>query len=427
MSMGARRTRRLAGTAGVAALSLVAAAGCSGAGDAESDGDVTIQFAQWWEPELPDGAFAEIIDGFEEENPGVSVELVSAPYASTQEQLFAGSASGTMPDVMGLDAVWVNDFANQGAIADLTALMGEQDYDDSQLSSQVQVDGATYMIPVVNFIYPMFTNDELLAEAGVDAPPTTRQEFLDAAVAISDLGGDTSGWALPLSLEQPNGILNDVMPWVWSSGGSMLADGQPDLTNPEMTAGVEYVQELWDAGAVAPGSFTMKEQDKVEEFTNGRVGMMISSLAHINLLQETNPDLSFSVSAIPTEEGYSGESGLTYASWGIGVSESSEHPEEAWALIEYLMETETNGDLATIANGFPGNTEAVPDFVEDDPLMADAFEIYQNTTPTNEFSGLPSAEQLMRGFAEQLQAGLNGDQSVEATLEQTQAAWSDEF
>ncbi|WP_159620416.1 ABC transporter substrate-binding protein [Ruania rhizosphaerae] len=426
MSTGARRTR-VAGMAGIAALSLVAAAGCSSDGGGGADGDVTIEFAQWWEPELPDGAFAEIIAGFEEENPGVNVDLVSAPYASTQEQLFAGSASGTMPDVMGLDAVWVNDFANQGAIADLSALMSEYGYDDSQLASQVQVDGSTYMIPVVNFIYPLFTNDDLLAEAGVDAPPTTRQEFLDAAVAISELGGDTTGWALPLSLEQPNGVLNDVMPWVWSSGGSMLSDGQPDLTNPEMTAAIEYVQQLWDAGAVAPGSFTMKEQDKVEEFTNGRVGMMISSLAHINLLQETNPDLSFSVSAIPTEEGFSGDSGLTYASWGIGVSESSEHPEEAFALIEYLMETETNGDLSTIANGFPGNTEAVPDFVEDDPLMADAFEIYQNTTPVNEFSGLPAAEQLMRSFAEQLQATLNGDQDVTQMLDQTQAAWSDEF
>ena len=37
----------------------------------------------------------------------------------------------------------------------------------------------------------------------------------------------------------------------------------------------------------------MKEQDKVEKFTNGRVGMMIDSLAHINLIRKTNPDLKF--------------------------------------------------------------------------------------------------------------------------------------
>ena len=106
-------------------------------------------------------------------NPGITVELVSGPYASTKEQLFAGAASGTMPDVVGLDGAWVNDFASQGVIADLTALMAEADYDDSELASQIQVDGATYMIPVVNFVYPLFTNDALLADAGIDAsaPP----------------------------------------------------------------------------------------------------------------------------------------------------------------------------------------------------------------------------------------------------------------
>jgi hypothetical protein len=30
----------------------------------------------------------------------------------------------------------------------------------------------------------------------------------------------------------------------------------------------------------------MKEHDKVEEFTNGRVGMMFDTLAHINLIRE---------------------------------------------------------------------------------------------------------------------------------------------
>ncbi|MFN8455078.1 MAG: hypothetical protein U0401_10510 [Anaerolineae bacterium] len=37
---------------------------------------------------------------------------------------------------------------------------------------------------------------------------------------------------------------------------------------------MEYIKGLYDAGVIAPGSFSMKEQDKVEEFTNGRVGMM---------------------------------------------------------------------------------------------------------------------------------------------------------
>ena len=427
-ALGRRRLVKIAGAA-VATLGMLAVAGCSGSGGGEAtdSGDVTIEFAQWWEPELPDGAFRGLMDRFEEENPGITVELVSGPYASTKEQLFAGAASGTMPDVVGLDGAWVNDFASQGVIADLTALMAEADFDDSELASQIQVDGATYMIPVVNFVYPLFTNDDLLAQAGVTAPPSDRTEFADAAAAVAGLGGDTSGWVLPLSLEAPNGVQNDVMSWVWASGGTMLDDGQPDVTNDDVRGAVEYIQGLWDAGVIAPGSFTMKEQDKVEEFTNGRVGMMIDSLAHINLIRETNPDLNFSISAIPADDGYDGERGIPYASWGIGVAENSENKDAAFKLVEFLMSEEINSELSSIANAFPGNVNSVPDFVGDDELFATAFEIYQAGYPANEFTGLPVAEELMRQFGEQLQALLDGQQGVDEMLDNTQAAWEAEF
>lgn len=426
---GRRRTRNIVGAA-TAAVTLLAVAGCapSTTGDGGGDGgDVTIEFAQWWEPELPDGEFRALIDKFEEENPGITVELVSGPYASTKEQLFAGAASGTMPDVVGLDGAWVNDFASQGVIADLTALMEENDYDDSQLASQIQVDGSTYMIPVVNFVYPMFTNDDLLAQAGVDAPPTNRSEFADAAAKVSALGGDVSGWVLPLSLETPNGVQNDVMSWVWASGGSMLKDGQPDLTNDDVTSAVDYIGDLWDDGVIASGSFTMKEQDKVEEFTNGRAGMMIDSLAHINLIRETNPDLKFSISALPAEDGYDGERGIPYASWGIGVAENSENKDAAFKLVEFLMSEETNSELSTMANAFPGNSESVPAFVEDDELFKKAFEIYQAGYPANEFTGLPVAEELMRQLGEQLQSAFDGQQSIDDALKKAQEAWKAEF
>ncbi|MFK4759374.1 ABC transporter substrate-binding protein [Microbacterium sp. ZW T5_45] len=421
------RVLRLAGAA-TAAMTVLTVAGCSaGGGEEATGGDVTIEFAQWWEPELPDGEFRALIDQFEEENPGITVDLVSGPYASTKEQLFAGAASGTMPDVVGLDGAWVNDFASQGVIADLSALMEEYDYDDSELASQIQVDGSTYMIPVVNFVYPMFTNDALLADAGVTAPPTTRSEFADAAAKVSALGGDVSGWVLPLSLEAPNGVQNDVMSWVWASGGSMLDDGQPDLTNDDVTSAIEYIGGLWDDGVIASGSFTMKEQDKVEEFSNGRVGMMIDSLAHINLIRESNPDLTFSISEIPAEDGYEGERGIPYASWGIGVAENSEHKEAAFKLVSFLMSQESNSTLSTMAKAFPGNSTSVPDFVNDDELFQTAFDIYQAGYPANEFTGLPVAEDLMRQLGEQLQAAFDGQQSIEEALKKAQESWTAEF
>lgn len=425
LTRGRRSALTLVGAV-TAATTILAITGCA-SGGGEAGGDVTIEFAQWWAPELPEGAFQGLIDQFEDENPGITVELISGPYASTKEQLFAGAASGTMPDVVGLDGAWVSDFAQQGAIADLTALMDENGMDDSKLASQIQIDGATYMIPVVNFVYPLFVNTDLLAQAGINEVPSTRSEFEAAAKAVTDLG-TASGWVLPLSLEAPNGIQNDVMSWNWASGGSMLdEDGLPDLTNDDVASTVEFVQGLWDDGVIAAGSFTMKEQDKVEEFTNGRVGMMIDSLSHINLIQESNPDLNFDIAAIPAEDGYDGERGIPYASWGIGVADGSDHQAEALKLVEFLMSTDVNSELSTIANAFPGNTDSAPEFGEGKELFEKAFEIYQSGYPANEFTGLPVAEDLMRQFDTEFQKLLEGQTSVEDMLGTVQESWSSEF
>lgn len=390
-------------------------------------GEVVLEFTQWWEPELPEGAFRALMDEFEAANPGIKVELISGPYSTTREQVVAGAAAGTMSDVVGLDGAWVSDFVKQGALASLTDLMTQASYDPSELAAQIQLDGATYMIPVVNFVYPVFVNLDLLEAAGIAAPPTTRSEFAAAAAALTNPDSNVYGWVLPLSLEQPNGIQNDVMSWVWASGGSMMADGQPDLTNDAVRSVAEYIKGLWDAGVVAPGAFTMVEQDKVEEFVNGRVGMMVSSLAHINMIRERSPELNFGITALPAEDGYTGKRGLPYASWGIGVAANSEHQAEAWKLVEFLLSSEVNTKLSSIANAFPGNVNSTPDFVATDELFGAAFQVFQEGYLANEFVGLPVAEELMRLFSEQFQLYLDDGQSLDDALNNAQAAWMEHF
>jgi multiple sugar transport system substrate-binding protein len=43
--------------------------------------------------ELPEGAFQELMTQFESQNPNIKVKLLSAPYASTKQQLVSGAAS----------------------------------------------------------------------------------------------------------------------------------------------------------------------------------------------------------------------------------------------------------------------------------------------------------------------------------------------
>jgi len=376
---------------------------------------------------MPAGALRGIIDDFEKGNPHIKVTLVSGPHSTTHDQIVAGAASGTLSDVVGLDGAWVNGLAKQGAITSMDPLMDAANYDRSQIADIIKVDGKSVMFPLASFVYPVFVNLDLAKAARVDKMPTNRTEFAEAAKKMTNADKNQSGWVLPLSLETPNGIQNDVMAWVWASGASMLKDGKPDLENKAVVGTLNYVKQLNDAGVISPGIFAKKEQDKVEEFVNGRVGMMIDSLAHINLIRERNPKLNFGISAVPAIDGYTGKRGMPYASWGIGISEASEHKEEAWKLVDYLMSPEVNAKLVTIANAFPGNKNAKPDLSKSDPLFSEAFKIYQNGYLANEFTGLPVAEELMRQMDIEVQKLLEGQETAEQAAAATQKQWEAEF
>ena len=386
-----------------------------------------IEFIQWWEPEMPAGALRGIMDEFEKANPDIKVSLVSGPYSTTHDQIVLGAASGTLSDVVGLDGAWVNGLSKQGAIASLDPLMDEAGYDRSQIADIIKVDGHSVMFPLASFVYPVFVNLDVAKAAGVDKMPTNRTEFAAAAKKMTNADKNVFGWVLPLSLETPNGIQNDVMAWVWASGASMLKDGKPDLENDTVVGTLDYIKSLNDAGVISPGIFAKKEQDKVEEFVNGRVGMMVDSLAHINLIRQRNPDLKFGISAVPAADGYAGKRGMPYASWGIGISEGSEHKAEAWKLVEYLMSPEVNSKLVTIANAFPGNVKAKPDLSKSDPLFSEAFKIYQAGYLANEFVGLPVAEELMRQMDVEVQKLLEGQTTAKDAAAATQKQWEAEF
>lgn len=385
--------------------------------------DVTLEFQQWWGVELPDGALDSICQAFTDET-GIKIETLSNPYADTKTQIAAGAAAGTMADVVGLDGAWVYDFAKQGAIANLTELMAADGYDDSQLSDQIKYEGNTYMIPVVNFAYPLYYNIDILEQAGVTEVPTTWSEFLEACQKIVD-NTDAAAYCIPLNTEAPNGIQNQFSTWLWASGGNLLSDGQPALTdNEQLTAVTELFKTMYDNGYLSAGVEAMKEQDMVNEFENGRLAFMVDGISHLTTISTESPDINFGYAAMPVQDGYTGESGLDVANWGIGIAENCEYKAEAMQFVEYLMSPEVNAQLAQLANAFPGNSNAEPDYSANDTRFQDAFEIFNAGYAINEFTGAPTAEDLMRSFNEQLVLYLDGDTATaEEALAATQAAW----
>lgn len=414
---------------GAMAFSLAACGSKEKAEDSKGGDEkgVTLEFQQWWGVELPEGALDEICQKFTDDT-GIKIELLSNPYADTKTQIAAGAAAGTMADVVGLDGSWVYDFAKQGSISNLTKLMEKDGYDVSQLSDQIKYEGNTYMIPVVNFAYPLYVNMDILKKAGVEKVPTTWTEFMDACEKITSKT-DAAAYAIPLSSEAPNGIQNQFMSWVWASGGSMLNEGKPGLKGNETVKAVtDLFKEMSEKGYLAKGVNAMKEQDMVNEFQNGRLAFMVDRISHLTLIKEEAPDLNFDYAPMPVKDGYAEKSGLDVANWGIGIASNCEHQEEAMKFVEYLMSPEVNAELAQLANAFPGNSTSEPDYSSNDELFKKAYDIFGKGYAINEFTGAPTSEDLMRSFNEQFVLYLDGDTaSADEMLNEVQKAWEPAF
>lgn len=414
---------------GAMAFSLAACGSKEKAEDSKGGDEkgVTLEFQQWWGVELPEGALDEICQKFTDDT-GIKIELLSNPYADTKTQIAAGAAAGTMADVVGLDGSWVYDFAKQGSISNLTKLMEKDGYDVSQLSDQIKYEGNTYMIPVVNFAYPLYVNMDILKKAGVEKVPTTWTEFMDACEKITSKT-DAAVYAIPLSSEAPNGIQNQFMSWVWASGGSMLNEGKPGLKGNETVKAVtDLFKEMSEKGYLAKGVNAMKEQDMVNEFQNGRLAFMVDGISHLTLIKEEAPDLNFYYAPMPVKDGYAEKSGLDVANWGIGIASNCEHQEEAMKFVEYLMSPEVNAELAQLANAFPGNSTSEPDYSSNDELFKKAYDIFGKGYAINEFTGAPTSEDLMRSFNEQFVLYLDGDTaSADEMLNEVQKAWEPAF
>lgn len=410
-----RKLVALAATGAAAALVLAACSSDDGSGDT-----VTLDFSQWWEVELSEGVMRGLMDRFEEEHPGIEVNLISNPYSATVDLQTSAAATGTLADIVAINGASVYDLQDQGAITDLSALMDDAGFDPEQLVSNDQIDGVTYMVRALNFAYPMYYNTDLLEAAGVAELPTTWAEFDEAAAAVTDPSSNVYAWSLPINVQSPAGF--DSQSWLWASGGRMLEDRQANFETPEVAAWLEFLKGQYDAGYVTPGAFTQQEQQKVEEFTAGRNAFLIGSLAHVQGIREANPELNFSIGSVPAENGE--PSGIAGASWGLGIAENSEHKEEAWSLIEWLMGEDVNSELASEATGFPGNASSVPGFVDGDPLYELAFEVYSSSEFVTELEGLPQALDLNRNLNENLVRLLQGDATVEETQASLQEYWT---
>ncbi|MFE2427255.1 extracellular solute-binding protein [Streptomyces sp. NPDC059373] len=183
-----RRGLLAASAAGLAASTLSACGGSSGGGN--SSGKTTIE---WWNITTTNPAkaiWAQRAKEFEAKNPDVKIKIVTLENEAYKSKMTALTASGKLPDVF---HTWGGGVLKQqidaGLVEDLTSSTASwtKGFVPASLTAY-QFDGRTYGIPFDIGAVGFWYNKALFATAGIDTPPTTWSDYLDAVDKLKSRG-----------------------------------------------------------------------------------------------------------------------------------------------------------------------------------------------------------------------------------------------
>jgi multiple sugar transport system substrate-binding protein len=131
-------------------------------------GDVTLTMSGWSLATTPE--FQTLVDGFESENPGVTIEIKEYDPNEYENLMLTDMTSGQAPDIITIkQAKFTYQWAEGGQLYDVSDIVSGLSSDVSGAGSY-EVDGVNYAVPYRQDSWFLFYNKDLFDQAGVEAP-----------------------------------------------------------------------------------------------------------------------------------------------------------------------------------------------------------------------------------------------------------------
>ncbi|GAB3758458.1 extracellular solute-binding protein [Zhihengliuella somnathii] len=377
-----RRAYRSVAVLSAAALALTACGG-GGNGGGGDDGEVTLRF-MWWGSDTRHQKTQEMIEVFEEQNPGINIDPEYGDWNGYWDKLATQTAAGDTPDIMQMDLLYIREYAENGVLLDLEGV------DMSEIPENLQSAGATdeglWGIPHGVTAYSVYANKTLFDEAGVELPDDTTwtwEDFKDKAIEL-DEASDAYG------LTNLQATMTFEL-WLRQKGKEFLTeDGQLGWEPADAQEYYEYYKGLLDDGALPQASIVAEDQLPALDQTltaRNQTGMATWWSTQLAAVQAASGD-EFELLRLPSMTGDSADAQLWYkTSMFFSAASGTEHPEEAKKFIDFLINSPEAAEIAGTERGMlanQANVEHIRDQLTDvEKQVADyIFDIEDELGPT---------------------------------------------
>ena len=362
----------------LAGMMVMSMAACGGSSDSSSEGsssesgsksgDVTLTVGLWDSNQQP--GLEEIMADFTEQT-GIKTEVQLVTWSEYWTMLSAAAQGGSLPDVFWMHASESVRYMSNDILLDLTEKIAASDKIQTEnypedIWDLYTYDGKNYAVPKDVDTIALWYDKTLFDAAGVAYPTAewTWEDFCDAAITINEKTG-AYGFAMSCDDFQ-EGYAN----WIYSYDGYMLDQEtmKSGFDQPETIEAMEMLDTLLKSGAM-PSQEVVSENSPSVLLESGQLAMTTRgswNLAEFKANEYTAANCDCVELPMSSK---TGKRASIYNGLGWAASATTEHPEEAWQLIEYLGSEEAQlkqAELGVTMSAYIGTSDkwvnAAPDF-----------------------------------------------------------------
>ncbi|MFI9756377.1 ABC transporter substrate-binding protein [Streptomyces sp. NPDC051963] len=369
------RTARLAAVAAAAALILTACGGSSGSGDSDT-------LEMWTFKQSHVAGLKAAAQDFEKET-GIKVEVEAyTPDDAFATKIQTSAKTGDLPDVMETHSDGEDlGFGANGVVAELTDVVDDgwlnrypaniresgyvtdarfkESQSETSKFNGVEKD-QRFSVPFTTGTFGIvYANKKMLADAGMEKPPATWEEFTEALKATT--GEDATKGGLALGLKVPDtGLTWVAQPLAYSMLGKQGYEalfGQDKSASWSSPTGVE-VLETYDQLTPywMPGTQALNIDEADQAFAQGKSAWLVGGTFTLSFLKENgmNPDDVYAFGFPGVADGQVPDPALgPLALTSLTLSATSEKSDDAAKWMEYLSQPEVAAKFAKASTDLP--------------------------------------------------------------------------
>ncbi len=381
--------------AGTMVLSLAA---CGNGGTSESttankDGDKTTIKITWWGGQSRHDYTQKLLDAYTKEHPDVEFEAVPSGWDGYFDKLSTQAASGSMPDIVQMDYLYISTYAKNNSVADLQEFIDDGTIDTSNIDEKLLNTGkiGDKMAGMVlsSSILAVGYNPDTLEKAGVSEPKEdwTWSDYIEMNKKVSESTGSPSA----LVAAGVTGDTNVFNYWVRQHGESLFSEDGTSLGFEDDTITEEYFQmwkDMMDEN-VSPDPDEMNQiltlGQEAGPIVTGEAGTIFEWNNYASKLSSVNDKLKI---ATPPLSDDSEDKGLWIKpGMFFSVAETSKVKKEAAEFIDWFINSEEANDIMMAERGTPVSS-AIRDYMTESGKMNDQqIEMFEYVDKALELSG----------------------------------------